>query len=221
MDRDTTSGKDSHAKILGEFRDRKADVLVGTQMIAKGHDFPDVTLVGALAADALINFNDYRAPERAFQLLTQVAGRAGRGDSVGRVVIQTYNPDHYSIVAARLHDYEVFFRQEISARRELGYPPFRHIGVALVSGKVDARCEQASRRIHAFIRDGHSGLRVMPPTRPPIAKIREKHRWRIVLMHEHEEELLCALRAATEFFTEEKMSSYAELAVDIDPFSMS
>ena len=222
MDRDTTSGKDSHAKILGAFRDKKADVLVGTQMIAKGHDFPNVTLVGALAADALLNFNEYRAPERAFQLLTQVAGRAGRGDSRGRVVIQTYNPDHYCIVAAKAHDYGAFFRQEIAARRDLGYPPFRHIGVAVVSGNDDARCGEAAKSLHAcVIRDRRPGLAALAPTRPPIAKVRGKHRWRMVLKHDDELLLHAALRSVVERFSEEKMHAYADLGVDIDPFSMS
>jgi primosomal protein N' (replication factor Y) len=220
MDRDTTARKDSHARILGEFRDRKADILVGTQMIAKGHDFPDVTLVGALAADALLNFNDYHAPERAFQLLTQVAGRAGRGDTAGRVVIQTYNPDHYSIAAAKAHDYGAFFRQEITARRELGYPPFQHIGVAVVSGRDDGRCKEASELLYASMHGACAGLRVLPPTRPPIGKIREKHRWRMVLKHENEGAVHAALKRAVELYLKERMQAYADLAVDIDPFSL-
>lgn len=127
MDMDTTSGKEGHEKILSAFANREADILVGTQMIVKGHDFPNVTLVGALAADMSLYASDYRAAERTFQLLVQAAGRAGRAENPGEVVIQTYNPDNYSIVAAGKQDYNMFYEEEIAYRKIMGYPPVQHL----------------------------------------------------------------------------------------------
>ena len=117
MDNDTTAGKDGHAKLLNRFRAREAQVLVGTQMIAKGLDFPEVTLVGAVLADTSLNMPDYRAPERTFQLLTQVAGRAGRADKNGQVVIHTYTPAHYAIETAAAQDYRAFYQEEFARRK--------------------------------------------------------------------------------------------------------
>ncbi|MDR1438504.1 MAG: primosomal protein N', partial [Clostridiales bacterium] len=201
MDRDTTAGKDGHAKVLDEFAKKKTDILIGTQMIAKGHDFPNVTLVGVLAADSILNFNDYRAAERAFQLLTQVSGRSGRGGAPGRVIIQTYNPDHYSVRMAREHDYKGFYRQEIIARRELLYPPFRAIGAILATGPDDAQTRQAIEGLCRRIGEigaarGDAGLSMLAPMRPPIARIREKFRWRCIVKHPDAEALEGLLREA-------------------------
>ncbi len=124
MDVDTTTEKGSHEKLLKQFRDKKADVLLGTQMVAKGLDFPDVTLVGVITADSALNLPDFRAGEKTFQLLTQVAGRAGRHQLKGEVLIQSYTPDHYSIIHASGHDYLAFVRDELKHRRNLHYPPY-------------------------------------------------------------------------------------------------
>jgi len=137
MDLDTTTGKNSHEEILRKFRDDNINVMVGTQMIAKGHDFPNVTLVGVLAADSILNTGDYKAAERTFQLLTQVAGRAGRGTIPGRVIIQTYNTDNYSIVCACEQDYVSFYNNEILVRKNLQYPPFIHLASVILSGVND------------------------------------------------------------------------------------
>jgi primosomal protein N' (replication factor Y) len=221
MDRDTTSGKDAHSRILGRFRDRKADILIGTQMIAKGHDFPEVTLVGVLAADAILNFSDFRASERTFQLLTQVAGRSGRGEAGGRVVIQTYNPDHYSVAMAKGHDYEGFYRQEMIARRALQYPPFQQIGVLVVTGVVDARVRAAAERLRGVLcAKPREGLTVLGPTRPPIGKLRDRYRWRIVIKDRDEDAVHELLGRASEFFFREKLPLDADLSVDLNPFSM-
>ncbi len=139
-DRDVTGAKGAHDAILKRFTEREADILIGTQMIAKGLDLPQVTLVGVIAADTGLFLPDFRAGERTFQLLTQVAGRAGRGDLAGRVIVQTYRPDHYAIVAASHHDFEAFYRQEMTFRREQGYPPIRRLARILVS---DAQAERA------------------------------------------------------------------------------
>ena len=131
MDMDTTKKKDSHEQILSAFANEEADILVGTQMIVKGHDFPKVTLVGALAADMSLYTDDYRSGERTFQLLTQAAGRAGRGDRPGEVVIQTYDPEHYAIEASAAQDYEAFYEKEIRYRSLMGYPPVENLMAVL------------------------------------------------------------------------------------------
>jgi primosomal protein N' (replication factor Y) len=222
MDGDTTSGKDGHARVLDSFSKNGADILIGTQMIAKGHDFPDVTLVGVLAADAILNFNDYRASERAFQLLTQVSGRAGRGAAAGRVIIQTYNPDHYSVRMAQNHDYKGFYRQEIIARRELLYPPFQAIGAIVASCRDDALARRAIDIVHGRLLDGRdgNGLTVLAPMRPPIGRIREKYRWRCVVKHPDEAELEGMLRAASDSFYGDRISQRVDLSVEVNPFSM-
>ncbi|MEK7794641.1 MAG: primosomal protein N', partial [Candidatus Hydrogenedentota bacterium] len=127
MDADTTSGKGGHAKILGRFAEGGIDILVGTQMIAKGHDYPGVTLVGVVNADTGLSIPDFRAAESSFQLLTQVAGRAGRGDKPGEVIVQSYRPKHFAVLAAAQHDYWAFYAREIELREQAGYPPFRRM----------------------------------------------------------------------------------------------
>jgi len=134
MDMDTTSRKNSHERIISAFASGEADILIGTQMIAKGLNFPQVSLVGIMAADIAINTGDYRAAEVAYQLMTQVAGRAGRADLPGRAIIQTYNPEHYAIAHAVDNDYEQFYEQEIAFRRQMFYPPFSHVSLLLFSG---------------------------------------------------------------------------------------
>ena len=135
MDLDTTREKGGHEKILSAFANREADILIGTQMIVKGHDFPGVTLVGILAADLSLYADDYQAGERTFQLLTQAAGRAGRGEEPGEVVIQTYSPQHYSIEMAARQDYEGFYEQEMNYRSLMGYPPCSQLLAVLMTGK--------------------------------------------------------------------------------------
>ncbi|HOK55242.1 MAG TPA: primosomal protein N', partial [Armatimonadota bacterium] len=148
MDKDTTTRKGSHGSILDIFRKREADILVGTQMIAKGLDFPGVTLVGVISADTSLNLPDFRAGERTFQLLSQVAGRAGRGADPGEVIIQTFNPDHYAITTAAAHDYEGFYEQEIALRAESGYPPFSSMVNLVASDENEA---EARRRLYEFV----------------------------------------------------------------------
>lgn len=138
MDMDTTKAKDGHEKILETFANEEADILIGTQMIVKGHDFPNVTLVGILAADMSLYSNDYRAGERTFQLLTQAAGRAGRGSSKGEVIIQTYSPQHYSIQMAAAQDYEGFYKEEMDYRELMGYPPVEQLLAVLMTGPDEA-----------------------------------------------------------------------------------
>ena len=221
LDRDTAAGKDAYEKILGAFRDGEADILIGTQMIAKGHDFPNVTLVGVLEADMILNFSDYRATERTFQLLTQVAGRSGRGEVAGRVVIQTYNPDHFSVSSAREHDYIGFYRQEMLARRELRYPPFMNIGVFLLSGPDDAKVGESAMWLkQAMEHDSAEGLDIIGPARPVHAKIKERYRWRIIIKHKYINTMEAVARSAADVFYKQKNFSGVDLMFDINPFSM-
>lgn len=178
MDADTTRRKDGHEKILSAFGDGEADILVGTQMIVKGHDFPNVTLVGVLAADMSLYSDDYRSAERTFQLLTQAAGRAGRGDCGGEVVIQTYSPDHYSIETAARQDYEAFYEEEIRYREMMGYPPTAHLLAVLLSAEDEEKLTAASAYLRGFAaRLGASGqLVVIGPASPHVGKVSDVYR---------------------------------------------
>ena len=184
MDLDTTKGKDGHEKILEQFANEEADILVGTQMIVKGHDFPNVTLVGILAADISLHSEDYRAGERTFQILTQAAGRAGRGSEPGEVVIQTYNPEHYSIVTAAEQDYEAFYAEEIAYRSLMGYPPVEHMAAILITGSDQALVETASTYVKQYAdRVNRRQVRVLGPTSPRVEKISDVYRKVIYIRH--------------------------------------
>ncbi len=224
MDMDTTTGKHSHEEILDAFRRQNINILVGTQMIAKGHDFPNVTLVGVLAADSLLGMDDYRASERTFQLLTQVAGRAGRGQLPGRVVIQTYNTEDYSITAACSHDYDSFFKKEAQIRSRLGYPPFTGIGVAVISSINDKLAYARAKEVCGFLTsrlDKGAGDELLPgPARAPLSRIRNRYRWRVIIKCCSEERLADILSALTDFFARKKDKADVDLSVDINPVSM-
>lgn len=184
MDMDTTKEKDGHEKILEQFANEEADILVGTQMIVKGHDFPNVTLVGILAADMSLYADDYRAGERTFQLLTQAAGRAGRGSEKGEVVIQTYSPEHYSIENAALQDYESFYDAEVSYRRMMGYPPIENLAAILIMGKEESLLETASSYIKIYAeRVNRNQVRIIGPTSPSVGKVNDIYRKVIYLKH--------------------------------------
>jgi primosomal protein N' (replication factor Y) len=178
MDADTTTGKEGHEKILREFAAGKGDILVGTQMIVKGHDFPNVTLVGILAADLSLNVGDFRAAERTYQLLAQAAGRAGRGEKKGDVVLQTYQPEHYSIRCAARSDYLGFYGQELSQRQMLQYPPVSNIlGVLVLSPReedVKALSGELAERMRQF-----QEVVILGPAPAPLAKARDIHRYMI------------------------------------------
>ncbi len=178
MDMDTTREKDGHEKILAAFANEEADVLVGTQMIVKGHDFPNVTLVGILAADMSLYADDYRAGERTFQLLTQAAGRAGRGRKKGEAVIQTYSPEHYAIVNAAAQDYEAFYEEEIRYRQLMGYPPVDNLLAVLVSCEDEALLETGCRFLkeYALRITGGRQVELIGPASPGIGKINDIYR---------------------------------------------
>ena len=178
MDMDTTRQKDAHEKILEAFANEAADILVGTQMIVKGHDFPNVTLVGVLAADMSLYTDDYRSGERTFQLLTQAAGRAGRGERPGDVVIQTYDPGHYAIEAAAAQDYEMFYEQETAYREMMGYPPAENLTAVHVSCEDEELLEKGCHYLKEYILriKGNVPVQVIGPASPGIDKIRDVYR---------------------------------------------
>ena len=198
MDADTTTGKEGHQKILASFAAHEADILIGTQMIVKGHDFPEVTLVGVLAADLSLNSGDYRSAERTFQLLSQAAGRAGRGKKKGEAVIQTYQPEHYSIVSAAEGDYEKFYRQEIAMRQLLQYPPVSNILEVLVCCEDEVRAEACSEKLREQI-EFSEYVQLLGPTDAPIAKLKNTFR-RVLYIKSADYQLLCKIKDRLESF---------------------
>lgn len=198
MDADTTAGKEGHNTILRTFSERKADILVGTQMIVKGHDFPNVTLVGVLAADLSLNTNDYRAAERTFALLAQAAGRAGRGEKPGEVVFQTYQPEHYSVVSAAAEDYASFYRQELAVRQMLHYPPISNILEVLVFSKEQGKAVELSIRLKQVLQDMEEVI-LLGPNDAPIAKLKDWYR-RVLYVKSPEYQVLCAVKDRLEAF---------------------
>ncbi|MBO5458402.1 MAG: primosomal protein N' [Clostridia bacterium] len=185
MDNDTTSGKEGHYKILKTFAEKKADILVGTQMIAKGHDFPAVTLVGILDADMSLHFSDYRSGERTFQLITQVAGRSGRAEEQGKVVLQTFDPENEVLRFATSYDYEGFYQNEISLRAAMAFPPFSKIVRVLVTGEDDKKCIEALREVYVRLEklytDNPDKFLFFNKMRAPIKRIQNKYRYQVLM----------------------------------------
>lgn len=203
MDFDTTRTKGSYEEILSSFGSHKADILVGTQMIVKGHDFPDVTLVGAVAADLSLNAADYRCGERTFQLLTQAVGRSGRGKRAGEAFIQTYHPEHYSIQAAAAQDYERFYQEEISYRTLLDYPPAAHMLSVLVSGQDEELLERGMEFLRKFVERISPGesLHIIGPAWAAVGKVNDVYRKVLHLKHT-EEKVLMDIKNKTEKYIE-------------------
>ena len=217
MDLDTTGSKWAHVEILEAFRKRELDILLGTQMIAKGLDFPQVTLVGVINADVGLHLPDFRASERTFQLLEQVAGRAGRGESPGEVLIQTSRPRHYALVAAAEHDYVGFAERELGDREEPGYPPYRRLANLVISGKTEPRvietAEELSEWTRRLIRRRRlAGIEVIGPAPCPIDRLRERWRWHFLIKAEHAATLGGVLR----FLGEQRGQPGSGLRLEID-----
>jgi primosomal protein N' (replication factor Y) len=200
----------------------KIDILVGTQMIVKGHDFPNVTFVGVVSADMSLHFPDFRSSERTFQLLTQVAGRAGRGEVFGEVVIQTFNPDHYSIQKAKNHDFIGFYQEESQFRKALEYPPFsRLLNFKLVGNsekKTKAVSDEMGRIGQSLLKRGYGrGIEILGPSAAPFAKMRGKFRWQMLakgenskLLHQFAKELASQMEGVTR-------GKGVNLEIDVDP----
>jgi primosomal protein N' (replication factor Y) len=222
LDRDVATGARVGA-ILGQVASREVDILVGTQMVTKGHDFPGVTLVGVLWADAALSLPDFRASERTFQLLTQVAGRAGRGTSPGRVLIQSYRTDAVAIAAAANHDYEGFYCAEIAARRELGYPPFSHLAALRIDGRDARAVEAAARELARQAENMAIQLELDPaqailgPSEAPLARIKGRTRWHIWLRAAERPALRRLVRAVARPDAGDPRG--VRVTVDVDPIS--
>ncbi|MDD2236734.1 MAG: primosomal protein N' [Kiritimatiellae bacterium] len=218
MDSDTTRRKEAYEEILGAFRSGKIDILIGTQMIAKGLHFPNVTLVGVLNADVSLHMPDFRAGEKTFQLLTQVAGRAGRGEIPGEVIVQTFTPAHAAIQAARRLDYEGFSDQELAFREELGYPPFRRMACITVRGPDECVVNDATRTLFGILgRHVTAGMRLSEPCPAPIARIKTHYRYQLMLRASSVRSLGRTLRAA---LAEMKWPKEVQHSLDIDPVSL-
>jgi len=219
LDRDTVGGKRDYETILAGFRERHYDILVGTQMIAKGHDIPNVTLVGIVNADLGLGLPDFRAAERTFQLLTQAAGRAGRGETPGIVLIQTINPDHYAIQCAAQQDYEKFYRKEIEFRRLMYYPPFGSLANIIIRSTKEEDALSRSAALGRLLSPAPEGVRVMGPAPAPVLRVKSEYRYQVLLKTASRKRLSEVLADIRRFATAEKWGP-ANLAIDVDPMTL-
>jgi len=226
MDADATRRKGEASRILRQFGRRETDILVGTQMITKGHDFPHVTLVGVIAAELSLSFPDFRAGERTFQLLSQVAGRAGRGTRMGRVIIQTFNPDHYVVRSAMTHDFRSFFDREQGLRKALGYPPFCSLACLRLQGTDKRKTDEAARQLGADLRTilgrwprRGKEIQVLGPVEAPISRIKGKTRWQL-LVKSKSPALLRHFLVEVERSSKWLRSQGVYLVTDMDPYDM-
>ncbi|WP_129689166.1 primosomal protein N' [Gottfriedia acidiceleris] len=218
MDNDTTSRKGAHEKMLKQFGNGEADILLGTQMIAKGLDFPNVTLVGVLAADSSLHLPDFRASERTFSLLTQVSGRAGRHEKPGEVVIQTYSPEHYSIELAKTQDYVAFYEEEMKIRRSFRYPPFYYLVLISIAHNDLIKTVKVSEQIASYLREYLSeGSIVLGPVASPIAKIKDHFRYQCVIKYKSEPALYDVLNRIQQYYQDETDKGKLQLTIDFQP----
>jgi len=220
LDRDTVRTKREYQKVLGAFAAGKLDVLVGTQMVAKGHDFQRVTLVGVISADLALALPDFRAAERTFQLLTQVAGRAGRGPLPGRVLVQTFYPEHYAIQCACRQDYEEFFEKELHFRRMMHYPPFTALANLVVRDSKLSNAIRWTRALERFFTTrAMAGIKVLGPASAPLARLKREYRFQFLLKSPRRKLLAEHLAASLDYCAKEKIPAHA-LLVDVDPVSL-
>ena len=219
MDVDTTRKKGAHEKILKAFEEQEADILLGTQMIAKGLDYPNITLVGVLNADTALNLPDFRSSERTFQLLTQVSGRAGRGAKPGEVIVQTFNPEHHSIVLAQAQEYEAFYQQEMILRHQSGYPPFYFTVKITISHPAEQVVAKKSYQIAEQLKNGLSPeSRILGPTPSGIARIKNRYYYQIILKYKHEVHLHRMLREILETSQSEQRKNLY-VSIDYEPLN--
>ena len=221
MDRDTTSGRGGHERVLRRLENGELDILIGTQMIAKGHDFPGVTLVGVISADTTLNLPDFRGSERAFQLVSQVLGRAGRGEQPGRVFVQTLNPEHFALTTAASHDYEGFYREELAQREDAGYPPFSYLAALHFSStsakEVEAEAGRAAQALRELKRQLRLRVEILGPAPAPLARIRGRYRWQLLLKSVQRNGLH---RLLGQFRSSHKPAGMVRMAIDIDPLEL-
>jgi primosomal protein N' (replication factor Y) len=227
FDRDSTRGKGQAFNILKKFNEGEIDILVGTQMITKGYDFPRVTLVGVISADLSLGFPDFRAGERTFQLLSQVAGRAGRGNLKGKVIVQAFNPDHYAIVAAKRHDYAYFFNREKELREQLGYPPFSYLACLRFQGKNQRDTQDTASKmgheiesiIQRWPKKGKE-IQVLGPAECPMSKLKNKYRWQILIKSKGTGLLHYLLKEMEGLSKNILRKKGVGIIIDVDPYQM-
>jgi len=219
MDRDTITGKRHYETILRDFIEHRYDVLVGTQMIAKGHDIPSVTLVGVISADIGLGLPDFRAAERTFQLLTQASGRAGRGDVPGDVLIQTLSPDHYSIRCAAAQDYIGFYEQELRFRRLMRYPPFTALTKILVRSHQRERALAMTQALAAQLHELPPQIKMLGPAEAPVSKLKGEYRYQMLLKATERGVLHQWLHQIRDFVVQQKWPATA-VVIDVDPVSL-
>ncbi len=220
MDVDTTSRKGAHERLLNRFRQQEADILLGTQMIAKGLDFENVTLVGVLAADSMLHLPDFRSSEKTFQLLTQVSGRAGRHKLPGEVVVQTYTPDHYSILYASEYDYLKFYQREMTIRRTFRYPPYVYLALITLSdenlSKVIQSANEFAHKLGLVLSNEST---ILGPTPSPLARIKRRYRYQIIIKYRFEPDLSRKLKIVYDAF-EKELKKNLQIAIDINPYHL-
>ncbi len=219
LDRDTVGGKRHFETILHSFRERDFDILVGTQMIAKGHDIPNVTLVGIVSADVGLGMPDFRAAERTFQLLTQASGRAGRGNLPGIVLIQTINPDHYAVRYAAAQDYQGFYEKEIQFRRLMRYPPFSALANVLVRSERQEDALEMSAEVGRFLDPPPEGLKMLGPAEAPVAKLKSEYRYQLLIKAASRKTLNETLQNLRRYALDKRWSATA-LVIDVDPLTL-
>ncbi|KYD07211.1 primosomal protein N' [Saccharococcus caldoxylosilyticus] len=221
MDVDTTSRKGAHEQLLSKFGEGKADILLGTQMIAKGLDFPNVTLVGVLAADTMLHLPDFRASEKTFQLLTQVSGRAGRHELPGEVVIQSYTPEHYSIALAAKHDYDAFYQREMMLRKMYGYPPFYYLTLITVSHQEITKAAAVTEKIAAYLRAQLSKEAIiLGPVASPIARLHDRYRYQCMIKYKREANMTSALKTIIDRYQHDAAQGDLSITIDTNPYMM-
>jgi primosomal protein N' (replication factor Y) len=220
IDRDTMKRLRDFDRVLGGFRSGELDILVGTQMIAKGHDFPMVTLVGVLAADAALSLPDFRAAERTFQLLTQVAGRSGRGERPGEVIIQSYVPDHYAFQLACTQRFEDFYARESRYRKAMFYPPFTALAAIVITDRDRERAASESRAVADFLDTVRTdSVRILGPAPAPLERVKRLHRFQLLVKSMSRSTLHGILKALRQYLEGRKMGA-TRVSIDVDPASL-
>lgn len=221
MDIDTVSKKNSHEQILNKFKNENIDILIGTQMVVKGHHFPNVTLVGVIAADGSLNTEDYRANEKTFDILVQVAGRAGREKLPGKVIIQTYSPENFCVQCSKEQNYEKFYKTEIELRKQLKYPPFCDIIMFGINSSSKEEIKVASEKLYKLLKKyGQDKMQIMPPLPAPIDRIKYRYRWRIIAKCKLSNTIIEVINKSLEEYYKEKFLK-TRVIVDVNPNNMS
>jgi primosomal protein N' (replication factor Y) len=219
LDRDTCQKRDDYIRILRAVHKNDIDILLGTQMITKGHHFPNVTLVGIVLADTGLGLPDFRAGERTFQLIAQVTGRAGRGEKPGRVVIQTFQPEHYAIEMARNHDYAGMYAREIELRKALGYPPFSRIVNVKIEATEDKYVQEAAAGLANLARkfQKRSEPEILGPAPAPLTRLRDRYRWQLLIKGKQLEVLHAFLHRLEGEIASLGKAGRAKISIDVDP----